>query len=80
MSDERTETEMSEMNEASGEEGYPTGDSVPRPLGFIAFMPIPVHEIPAGAQRSTKPQPGFGPGIGAQVASQQSPVLRSGRS
>jgi hypothetical protein len=27
----------------------------------------------------TKPQPGLGPGVGAQVASLQSPVFRSGR-
>ena len=27
----------------------------------------------------TEPQPGLGPGVDAQVASQQSPILRSGR-
>jgi len=42
-------------------------------------MPIPVHQV-AGAPLRRELQPGLGPGIGAQVASLQSPVFRSGRS
>jgi len=58
-----------------------SGDSVPRPLGFIALMPIPVASVsPLGLRVSSEPQPGLRPGIGARVASQQSPILRSGRS
>jgi len=60
------------------EDRFP-GDSVPRPLGFIALMPIPVNQLAAGAQHFAKPQPGFGPGVGAQLASQQRLILRSGR-
>ena len=38
---------VSGTDEASDEakEASCSGDSVPRPLGFIALMPIPVNEI-----------------------------------
>jgi len=55
------------------------GDSVPRPLGFIALMPIPANKSCCRGSAFTEPQPGLGPGVDAQVASQQSPILRSGR-
>jgi hypothetical protein len=58
--------------------GLLSGDSVPRLLGFIALMPIPVDDLVTGAS-SHWPQLGLGPGVGARVAPQQSPILRSGR-
>jgi len=57
VSDERTESE-SERNGRSdsiAKEGCFSGDSVPRPLGFIAWMPIPVNQFCAGAQFSPNP-------------------------
>ena len=56
------------------------GDSVPTPLGFSALMPIPVSDDLALGLSFTEPQPGLGPGVCARVASQQSPILSSGRS
>jgi hypothetical protein len=56
-----------------------SGDSVPRPLGFIALMPIPVNELCCWGSARRRPQPGLGPGVGAQLASQQRLILRSGR-
>ncbi len=48
-----------------------SGDSVPRPLGFFALMPSQRIKFAAGAQLLAEPQPGLGPGVGAQLASQQ---------
>ena len=81
MSDERTESE-SERNgrsESIAKEERFSGDSVPRPLGFIALMPIPVNQFRRWGSAFTEPQPGLGPGVGAQLASQQRLILRSGR-
>jgi hypothetical protein len=80
VSDESAESteERNRRNELITKEGLFSGDSVPRPLGFIALMPIPVI-LPAGAQCFTKPQPGLGPEVGAQLASQQRLILRLGR-
>ena len=82
MSDERAESENERngRNESTAQENLFFGDSVPRPLGFIALRPIPVNELDAGAPLCPEPQPGLGAGVGAQVASQQSPAFRSGRS
>ena len=78
--DAEFEGERNGRNEPIGKEHVISGDSVPRPLGFIALMPIPVDYFwVAGAQFNTEPQPGLGPGVGAQVASRQSLVLRSVR-
>jgi hypothetical protein len=68
VSDERTETESerNERNESIAKETCFSGDS--RPLGFIALLPIPAIELFRwGSARW--PQPGLGPGVGAQVAS-----------
>jgi hypothetical protein len=51
----------------------------PQPLGFSALMPIPVNKSYCWGSAFTEPQPGLGPGVDAQVASQQSLILRSGR-
>ena len=55
-------------------------DSVPGPLGFIALLPIPVNELCCWGSARHWPQPGLGTGVGAQLASQQRLILRSGRS
>ena len=51
----------------------------PQTPGIYRFDAIPVDNFVAGAQFITEPQPGLGPGVGAQVASRQSLILRSGR-
>jgi hypothetical protein len=55
------------------------GDAVPRPLGFVALMPIPVNNVCSQGSAFTEPQPGLGPGVGAQGASPLSLIFRSGR-
>jgi len=55
------------------------GDSVPKPLGFIASVPIPVKSLCRWGSAQHWPQPGLGPGVGAQLASQQRLLLRPGR-
>ena len=42
---ERNLNERNGRNELGAKERMFSGDSVPRPLGFIALMPIPVNEI-----------------------------------
>ena len=42
-------------------------------------MPIPVNLAFRWGSVVTEPQPGIGPGVGAQLASQQRLILRSGR-
>jgi hypothetical protein len=66
-----SENERNERNESTDKEKHFSGDSVPSPLGFIALMPIPVNKSCWGSA-FTEPQPGLGPGVDAQVASQQS--------
>jgi hypothetical protein len=84
VSDERTETEdeRNRRNDESISEGdcY-LGTLSPDPWDFTLLMPIPVdYFFVAGAQlNSNRPQLGLGPGVGAQVASRQSPILRSVR-
>ena len=42
-------------------------------------MSIPVDEVSRWGSAQHWPQRGFGPGVGAQLASQQRLILRSGR-
>jgi hypothetical protein len=65
---------------ASGKkERHFLGTLSPDPWDLSLLMPIPVDDCVAGARLHTEPQPGLGPGVGAQVASRQSLVLRSVR-
>jgi hypothetical protein len=80
VSDERTETEVSGIGEEIWGGTISTWGLRPQTPGIYRFDANPSHLVSsAGAQRFTKPQPGLGPGIGARVASLQSPTLRSGR-
>ena len=54
------------------------GDSVPTPLGFFALEPSQFLIFNAGARLLRAPA-WSGPGVGAQFASQQRLILRSGR-
>ena len=49
-----------------------SGDSVPRPLGFIAFVPSQFIDLMLGLSIAETPA-WSGPGVGAQVASQAWP-------
>ena len=59
--------------------GETLGTLSPDPWDLVALMPIPVDDFERWGPMITGPQPGLGPGVGAQVASPQSPVLRPGR-
>ena len=56
------------------------GDSVPKPLGFNAFVPSHAREEKNRWGRGLRPAPAWSsPGVGAQVASLRCPILRSGQ-
>ena len=59
--------------------GGSSGDSVPRPLGFIALMPSQIVMFYCRGSVAAAAPAWSGPGVGAQVASQQSLILRSVR-
>jgi hypothetical protein len=81
VSDERTETsdERNRRNESISEGECYLGTLSPDPWDFTLLMPIPVIIFLLLGLRSirNRPQPGLGPGVGAQVASRQSLILRS---
>ena len=72
--DERMGTKCVERKEPSN-----LGTLSPDPWDFSRRCQSQFLNVFAGAQFFTEPQLGLGPGVGAQVASQQRLILRSGR-
>jgi hypothetical protein len=74
---DRMADERNGRNESTLKGGNYSGDSVPRPLGFIALTPSQFRSSSLGLGLRT---PAWsGPGAGAQLASQHWLILRSGR-
>jgi len=57
----------------------PLGTLSPDPWDFTALVPIPVSQFKCWEPTGRRPQLGLGPGVGAQAASRQSLILRSGQ-